>query len=138
MKVKLKFLIVVASVCIASPMTASDWIVEDYEGVDYPTFSYEPVYVDYTCATNELFIAVPQTFGLIFDDTMQVHFGTRAKHLAVVDAYVEEDEQHIVLGDENLTNLMVDANRWLLLPDGRAGVGIPLAGFSKAVEEACQ
>jgi hypothetical protein len=33
---------------------------------------------------------------------------------------------------------MVEANYYLLLPDNRAGVGIPLKGFQEAFTKACR
>lgn len=117
---------------------AASWTVETHEGIAYPTFSYEPVYADYDCVSKELYISLPEDLNIQFNGDIEVRFGTNIVSLKVTDAYSEDGNQDLVLTGENMVFHMVEENYYLLLPDNRAGVGIPLKGFQEAFTKACR
>jgi len=123
----------------AAQAHATSWTVDV---IKYPAFYYEPVYAEYDCDFEELYISLPEEFNIQFDDDIEVTFGTETVSLEVVDASIYRDDdglmlQELILKGDDMTDYMVDANNFLLLPDSRVGVGIPLEGFENAISEAC-
>jgi hypothetical protein len=126
----------------AAQAQAMSWTVEVYDGVKYPTFSYAPVYADYDCNSQEIYMSLPADFNIIFNNEINIRFGTETIAFKVLDSTTSKSEegqeiQDLVIDGKDMTRYMVDANYYLLLPDNRAGVGIPLKGFQDAMTAAC-
>jgi len=108
-----------------------------------PFFYYDPVYADYNCEPSELYISLPQKFNIQFSDNIDVSFGAEIVTLQVLEADTYKDDdglllQELVLTGKDLTSYMVDANYYMMLPDKRSGVGIPLDGFQDVLSQACK
>jgi len=107
-----------------------------------PFFYYEPVYAEYDCEPNELYISLPQQFNIQFSDTIEVSFGTQVVTFQVADASTYKDDeglllQELVITGQDLTSYMVGSDHYMLLPDKRSGVGIPLDRFRDVLSQAC-